>query len=206
MAYPVSVGDVVECSIVASMNSQRILQVRHYIVSVSSGSTDFRDAVPLLQTNADGIDGWIAAWKEAVATTVVDIRSRWQIIAPVRKPPIYGPDMSTKTGNVTGQPMPQNIAAFIELTTDTAGRKGHGGIHVPGQIYDDGSNGQWGQDTLDRLDALGSRLKNEVTGGGITMYPVVYSRQNPTTSPKIVDWVSMNTVRTMRRRTVSVGE
>lgn len=206
MAYPVSTGDVVEMSIMALLNQQRILTVRHFIVSTSGGVTDFRAAVNALQTSIDAPGKLLAAWKDVTSQDVVNIQTRWQIIYPVRKPPITAGALTVTTGQRAGTTLPPNVAAFVEAKTDTAGRRGHGGIHVPGMIEGTVINGRWDQDTLDLLSVLGGQLKADVTGGGITMYPVVYSRATPATSPEVVDWEVMGTCRTMRRRTVGLGE
>jgi len=206
----VAVDDIIQISIRGGLFSQRILTVLHYRITVAgSGSTD--DNIQNIATDFAGgataqqvMDNYMAA----VAAQLVITEVRAQRVYPVRT--VYKPVAVSRSGSQANDCTLSDIAMSIAKRTNRPGRHGIGRWQVAGLPFDAYVAGQL---TDAYRTGAGSDLAQAmlvpwttVTGTAISLTPTLY---NPDVTPHFSDLVSASpedTVRTMHRRTVRVGE
>lgn len=205
-----AVNDVVQFTLRGLLFNQRILTVLHYSVSVTTGGsteTQLGDAAADFGANLGGqtvVDKYMAC--AAPNLTVTECRA--QRVSPTRS--IYMSAALTRSGGQALECLTPNIAASLEKRTATPGRKGVGrwqlaalatDTYVAGVLTDAFVLGPM-------TDLATEMMKSwtKVTGGAITFVPCIF---NPGTTPPfspLLAVVPKNTVRTMHRRSLLVGE
>lgn len=214
MAYNLAIGDVIEVSFEQLLYGQRLLNIRHYVVTTIStpqfANLDFDG----WETSITGVGG-ITDKMKALASVDWSITGVvFQRIRPTRNARYRIPE--NIVGSSPTQAKTPNVAATIYLTTDFA--TVHGGPFPRGQV----SNWHQGGIPVDaydggvvlgalstQLNQLGTQLALPlVNGNGNEMSPVVYHRKAPTIDEShdpIINHASNPYVRVMRRRTVGLG-
>ncbi|HWI70242.1 MAG TPA: hypothetical protein VNS88_18065 [Nitrospiraceae bacterium] len=206
-----AVNDVLAVSIRGSLFSQRIITVLHYAVNVAATGTVEDN---LLQIATDWTGG--TGSRAGILSHMLDCQGveyncdevRVQRVYPTRS--IYMTHKANDPGAHADPCTTSNIAASLVKRTSTPGRKGVGRVQlagIPQTAYADGL-----------IDPVYAGLKltpwcNDLissystSGPVLTLVPVLY---NPTAAPPryslIIQIFPEDTVRTMHRRTLRVGE
>lgn len=208
MPYNVNTGDCMEITIDMRMNGQVLLSVFHYLINTGGGPVDGVTAIEEMNVlwNSSAPDTFLSDYAGCItgAVTINAIVFQW-ITTTRRARVVKAPEVTG--GILTGDTMPQNLAAAITKRSETAGRRGVGTLHMPAILVANVSAGQLTTTGLAVYDDFLPRLSEEillVTSG--RMIPVVYHRTNPALSAPITGAEQQRTVRTMHRRTVGVGQ
>jgi len=202
--------DVIQVSIRSTLFDQRILNILHYIVNVAhTGSTG--DQLKDIATSIANDTG-----SQPIISTLIALFSPELLIDDVRAQRVYPArtiyyqtDVSQAGTNIAGCKT-SNVAMSLTKRSETPGRKGIGRIQLAG--IGDGYMvaGKWdlggiGAEVLAVRNALVGSYTTAATP--ITLVPVIF---NPTGAPdhySVVTNVDFeDTVRTMHRRTVRLGE
>jgi len=202
---PIDPADqVIQITIIAELDSQDIYNCYHY-VKLGGG-------MPLTLQFSQGLatdyyDNYvnIAAYKLMFNPLYEIKRVHGQIIYPVRnalgsKVPVGG-----IAGTRAGTPLPTSTQWSVTTLTDMPGPGGRGGNRYCGFNADDVEDSEitaaFGIDGNDGVLALYS----PILIAGNPMDPLVYKRNDPLGSNRIVQYILEDEVRTMRRRVVGRG-
>jgi len=206
-----AIGDIIEFSILWEYFSDKYMNVLHFRkTTAQTVPTDVPTELDQINTKflAGGAGSLFTSVRAVVAQNVTMGFVRSQQIWPLRSvaeqanvgvPGAVGND--TATGN---------IAATITKRTQNAGRKMVGSFHTPGL-----PDGTYINGVIQRPSAfytalldLGDALEaNIVTTQGGVYEPVLFHRNDqPPTATRLFSTIVQDTVRTMRRRTVGVGQ
>lgn len=208
MPYTVGNGAILEVSIRGTYDSQRFISLFHYKYELPSGDTNgillintinplfnSADAGTVLKEYTDCLN------EQAVVEEVV-----YQWVQPTRRARVVKSPVIAN-GAVLGDGAPPNLAMSLTKRSDVAGRHGVGTLHMPALTAANYNRGRFtllGQDLYGPLQtAILSPLNIEF---GENMVPIVYDRVVPANSAEITTVVNNQTVRTMHRRTVGLGE
>lgn len=203
--------DIVEVSFRGTLFGQRILNILHYVVNVTASGTTEAQLLRLAQDLVQGTGnpaGLETHWLDCfgVEYTLDEIRA--QRVYPDRT--IYQKFAANDVGTHASPMVSSNQATSLEKRTLTVGRKGIGRIQVVGPPQGEFANGVVGAVYLaGPIATLITDLKSSYTTsvGPVTYVPCLY---NPTGAPDkysvLFDIVPQDTLRTMHRRTVRLGE
>jgi len=208
MSYDVANGDVLEVTIQGVMNSQRVLHVLHYELNDLPAPTDGPTLIDdfNLVFNVPGAGSYIGDFAAVVCDSYKfqTVVYQW-IFATRRARIVYVP--AVLQGEVATTAAPVNLAVAITRRTDDPGPSGHGTIHLAGVPLENIDASLLKPDALPLYDDIVAQQEEMITaGGGANLYPVVFPKLNPALFKRIVSGQLQQTVRTMHRRTVGVGE
>lgn len=206
MAFPVSVGDIVEVRIRARQSGQQLLNVLHYKVSTGSsfdGAVDFEEALAIIN---DGTIGIITAYKAFANGDVFFSGMDMQLIYPTRYRSVSA--AVGAFGLREGMAMPQNVQASVTRRVDEAGKSKTGRTELFGLITEDQEDGLLTLDAVTLASTLAGKMSQniELVTGTLVFQPIIYSRSFPLTSNPVVGYRVQDSVRVARRRTVGVGK
>lgn len=208
MAYTVESGAILEVTIRARQLDQRVLSIFHYRYETTAGPADGPTVINAANTklNTPDVTSLLGAWAKAVQNEVGIEEMVYQWLWPVRRARAVKAPARTQ-GLRVGDAAPSNISVFIEKLTEVAGRKGHGGLHMPGLTTDAYAGNEITLGYLTDLNDLRARMKEVVVlEFGQQLTPVVFNRAAPATSIDVLDTVVKEGVRTAHSRTKGVGE
>lgn len=207
MAYTVAAGDILEVSIASRLNGQRLLSVFHYVLSTGGGPIDGIAAI-------DSFDGlwnlavageFMQSYADAMVRDVSIEQVVYQWIHTTRRARIvFSP--ANDTGEAAGTALPQNLSAALTKRSEVPGRLGNGTLHMPGLAVESVVSGELNLAGVAVYNDLIANLPQVYTFDGNSLTPVIYHRAAPALSPVITTADVQQTVRTMHRRTVGVGE
>lgn len=207
MPYNIDSGAILEVSMIGGLASQRVMVVRHYVVSMDFTSNhDGVAQIVLFDAEIGAAGGLQEMMAGAMSSDVAIERFRYQWIYPTRYAYI---ELTPSIVNGTlGTPSaPPGTSGAITLQADTTGRHSRGTTHVPGVPAADIVLGYITAPTIDAYsdlkDALVANVSTEVTLN--TYEPIVYNRVQPQFSAIISHGATQNTARTMSRRVVGRG-
>lgn len=204
-------GAIIQLSLRGTMFSQRILNILHYVV-ISPGTSgtvlgQLQDLVDTLANDGDGgllISKFLAT--QSASYSLDSIRA--QVVDPTRSP--FAENTAIQVGTAAGTSNTANVAVSITKKSDVGGRHGIGRMQLAGVPSSQIASGRvQGAFAAGPLKALADALKfNIITApSNVTMEPVIY---NPGVVPfnysQIIQTTVQDTVRTMHRRTLFVGE
>lgn len=203
-------NDVIQVSFRGTLYGQRILNILHYaVVSAPSGSTiDQLEGLANSMANNTGSVQPVAKLLAVLSTdfTLDDVRT--QVVYPTRT--LYTQIASGATGAVEMTAGTANMAVSILKRGVDGGRKGVGRMQIAGVPQGQAALGKWDfSGVLTDWADLRAALAASFTSASpvVTMTPVIY---NPTGAglkfQAIWSWTQEDTVRTMHRRTVRLGE
>jgi len=216
---PYTVPSLAVCSVSlrAFLFNQRVMNTFYYQFTAGANITD--GAAFLLDFNGqlDAGGQLYDAWKGCVSSDVINITADLQWITPtryVKRTFIVGP-----VGDLGGTTL-TNVSSVVTLRSSRADRRSLAHKHLPGVPSGEVANGLISGALSGALDNLGDQASLDVTVGARTMSPVVYGRPRPAYTDKhgnfhpalpesirLIDThIVGDTARTMRRRTVGVGE
>lgn len=210
MAGGLVVGDIVEVSFIGTAFEQLILNILHYRVTVQApGTTTVQgDLANIALSFAVGGDNDLASLMVPLLSTNYGMDFvKAQAVFPVRYASVQVASVIQGTGGTGAR---TNDAGVITKRTQLSGRDQVGSIHL-GPLPDDLVNsGQVTNDWLTAANTLGDAMLLVVSPtGGPTMEPVLWHRTVPASgqySTRITNTIAQDTVRTMRRRTVRLGQ
>lgn len=202
------INDVIRVTYWQRLFSQRVLTVLHMRCTTApgAGTDDFTALNNLSQVLAAPTDPLMSKWRALVAPDLLFDEVRSQKVYPSRS--VYGSSAMGYTGTFAGTANTANIAASIEKRSSVPGRRGIGRVQMAGvptvalvsgsftSAYLTAVRTAW----LEMLIAVASPVDGAVyqtcLWGGLQTGP----------STDLIDVQAKDTVRTMHRRTVRVGE
>jgi len=205
-----ALGDVVQVSLRGTLYGQRILTILHYSVGVTAAGTDY-DQLSILSSNlvtgggsSDPIPQILAG--QAPEYQLEEIRA--QRVYPTRT--VYAATIDGRFGTYATGTELSNIAASFEKRTLTPGRMGIGRVQLAAIPTAAMNNGEL---TAGYLAAEAANIAQAIMMGITTSGPIVTYAPclfNPTApvnkfSP-LLSVIPQASLRTMRRRTLRVGE
>lgn len=205
-----AVDDVIQITYRGAHSGQRILMVLHARCSAAAPApaAELSVLADLAGKLADPADLRLIDLLACVGPEYSITAVRCQKIKPVRT--IYQEVGGGGTGTFVGQSSTPNVAASIEKQSTHVGRSGIGRVQlcgIPNAVYSAGVlEGAYKNGVL---DTFANRLIGSFTGG--TLYPgYEFTWCLPAGGADhtydIYDTIPQDTVRTMHRRTVRVGE
>lgn len=207
MPYTVVTGDILEVAIKARQADQRVMNTFHYRLISDGGPLDGIGAINAFNPLFNGGAGtMLGEWVKTVNTGVTVEEISYQWVHAIRRARVSKLP-SLLVGIVAGTKSPPNLAATLTKRSDLAGRRGLGTVHMPGLVNENWAEGRFTPGGLDTYGTLLSLLfAAVVVDFGITYQPVIFNRETPSDSPPVTNSNAQQTVRTMHRRTVGVGE
>jgi len=205
------VGDIINVRVRGNLFSQNVITTFCYKLGVQGSSTD---------TNTQ-LSAFNAAFKTSInspyAFMLAAISSSWGGLQIVSQQVTPGMSVQVKTsisGDVGGRGVANtaNLAYVVSKNTELAGRSQLGSWHLPGVDVTDIDDGFVEVAQIARLQAFADKavLPFTVVALGAQWIPQIFHRNNPPVAPStassIYQTTVRDTVRTMRRRTINVGE
>lgn len=193
-----AVGDILQATIVQSLQGSQMVNVLHYRVdAIGTGTAEIALAQELGETLAP-------AMKSALSTEWAYVATIGQRLRPL---PMTFPFIDTTdagSGSVTGAALPAQNALNITKTTLFAGTRWRGrfcltGLPVAAQV-----GGQWSASAITSVSGIVSALLLQLQPGAWVFRPVLFHRDDGTVTP-IDDFVVQKTVRAQRRRQFGKG-
>jgi len=201
-------GDTVQLTFRGTLAAQRILTVLHCQIITPDPTTSITQDLFAIadRFSAPALVGSpLKALLACQATNVTQLELRAQRVWPQRS--IYMSAPIGANGTYDAACITPNIAASLEKRTTHSGRKGIGRVQIAGVPTEVVSDGLLGGPYRALMDDLGFALVGTYT---LPASPLQLSfclpSANGDPSYRIFGWVSMDTVRTMHRRTVRLGE
>lgn len=216
MAIPVTNQSVFSYTVESDVAGQRCMNVYHYQLTASTGALADYVALAADLDAANRAANRIVPLTAALMSSNNSItRTRVQSVYPTRLV-VQEFSPGAVDGTQAGSPMPPNVSAVIEKTTDYASRWGRGSAHIAGVPIGEDSGGIWGGGFMASMVSLGAAIKLQLTttGAAATWTPILYHAataakpDKPATTTRITpitECYALDTVRVMRRRTVRVG-
>lgn len=170
-------GDVVETKVYNLLDDQLGINVRHWQVRLVEGpSAQLSELATRLEVLVE------PSYKALMAGPASFRGVGARVIDPALSLEVYS---NTLTGLAAGgvTPLPKQVAGFISLRTDTAGRRGRGRIYVPFPSTDHVEpDGNPTVGYLNILQLLANIYTGEVVvagsgGGSVTLDPVLWGRE-----------------------------
>lgn len=203
MAQPIATGAIWQMTIEYTMNQQILLNTFHYLQD--GGVADYPTFAAQWDTWNLAAGHMIEALLPAItgAATVTGIT--YQPIRPSRYRPVKV--IHSLSGSQAGQDVPQNVAQVITRAGVLANKHNLGSIHLPPPQADQIVGGSLDVGQVALLNVLASRVLQVVApgGGGVTLTPVLISRNVVLTPQPLTIAFGQVTARIMRRRTVRLG-
>jgi hypothetical protein len=206
MPATVHANDIIQISLIGQMNKQRVMNVLTYkVTSLDEGLTNIKDVCDQVQSIWEG-DTDLAFMTKL--QTLVSSTAQWdvvraQVIYPVRT--AYWSNSPNKQPLASGNALPQNVAAVITKRSDESGRGKQSDLFIYGLTQAVVAEGQFTAATIAKLNDVGKSISQEITiGENGVLTPIIYGPSGNQT--EITYYKSQTECRTMRRRTVRVGE
>lgn len=210
MAGGLIVGDVVEVSFIGTAFEQTILNILHYRVTVQApGATTVNSDLGVIASSfAVGGDNDLATLiSKCVSNSYVMDFVKAQAVFPVRYASVQVASVIPGEG---GPGSRTNDAGVITKRTQLSGRDQVGSIHLGPLADGHTADGRVVADWFDEASNLGDAMLLVVNPtDGPTLEPVLWHRNvdaGGDYTTRIINYIPQDTVRTMRRRTVRVGQ
>jgi hypothetical protein len=207
MAAPLN--SILEVGIRGRANSQVLLTILHYRVSVVAGTSDtIQEQVNFLNAiNATGANSLVNPYLAAVSNqyTMDEITAQFVAATRLRR----STQVVGTAGSLAGNVNAQNVAAVITKRTAFGGRKQLGSVHLGGLPDSSFVLGMVSAAQLALMTTLATALNQTVTPvvGAGSYVPVLWHRNDAVqpSSDRVTDHTPQTTLRVMRRRTVGLG-
>lgn len=205
MPTPVSAGSIISYTIRGVLNNQEVMSVFHYkmIGAAAPDITLLMDGVNAVLGAAGSL---YARWIDYVNNALVSVKTRIQVIYPVRYA-YFEYTQALTVGQGAGLAAPQNVSAAITRRGVDAGRGNIGTIHMPGVNANDIGSGNIVGGAIAKLTLIGSESNVTRASGvaGVDILPILYKRSAPGASVPPVSFIVQSSSRVERRRTVGLG-
>jgi len=203
MAYSVPIGGILEVVVFATQFNERVMNTYHWRTGVAN-LTDGEAAAGTFVSGMVSAD-LMVDYANAVASTVDDMQISAQWIYPTRRPKIVYP--TTYAGAVEEPALPSNVSMVFSRSSEVAVRGGTGSVHlfgVPRTFVEANVLTTAGTTALAEVSQWGEYAAT-ITGG-TTMTPIILKRLDPGLSTPVSAITPRDSIRTMRRRGVRLGE
>jgi len=197
-------ADTYRFTFVGDYNGSVMENVLHFKVTAVGGG-----AAPTTLTVGTGLlnelqPAYLAMLNEAYTLVL----ARCQLILPVKTDPVEIPAVGTVIGDITGDGLPAVIAAIITWRTGVADRKHRGRSFIPAQSESQCDESTLAAGQVSIMDTFADACVTPITVGTAPnsedLTIAVLSRElNQATV--VTNWISRNSVRTMRSRTPGRG-
>lgn len=206
MAFPISVGDIVETRLRMLFNEQQLLNVWHYRVSSGSsfdGAVDLNAALAVLDGD---VESFVGQYKGFASQDVFFSRLDMQVIYPTRY--ITVSRGINTFGSKVGTSLPQNVQASFTKRVPLVGRSVTGRAELTGLTSDDVNEGNLAVTAIAGVAGVAAQMRATITipDSTVVLSAIVYHRSTPVDSQAWESTQVQSTVRVARRRTVSVGK
>lgn len=210
------VGSVFAVQFRGKINEQQwITSFQYQVLVQSSAASPVADLGAIVSTmNADATSLYNKFRLCLPATTEVDFISAQQLhfARSVRIDLV-----PTSAVGSRGDATTPNLSAVITKGTDSGDRGQVGSIHLPGVATEDQNDGVLILGLLAAMDVLGSTMLAgfNIPASGLDSFPVLYHPDikddeghitRPWFTTRLTRWISQDTIRVMRRRTIGVGK
>lgn len=205
MPTAVPVGSIVNYTIQGELANQLVMNEFHYVTSGSS-APDIDIFMSAVNTTLVGVGKLFDTWTAYVNNALVNIKTRVQVIYPVRY--AYKEFVNTTTtGAGLGLPAPPNVSCVFTRRGVDAGRGNVGTTHLPGINLNDISNGRVTAGAQTNIGTIAAQAIATVASGiaGVNLIPILYKRSAPGSSVPPKTYIVQTTTRIERRRTVGLG-
>lgn len=203
-----SINDLYLYTLRGELFGQRIISTYHYRIDAITGTPDAQVAALELLQKLNDAGGIRATYLACVNNDYLMLEEWCQRIAPQRLAAVRN-TVNLNGLYAAGVSRTANTAASITRRGVLATRSSISSLHVPiGQSIDEMADGFLTQDLKDVLTTHAAQIPLQVTTatGAITWTPVIPFVANPVASHDIEIAFVQDTTRTMRRRTVRLGE
>lgn len=204
MAWVLQGGSIVEVSIVGELFGQRTLSVFHYKYTSGVNLADGKPVMDLLAAILNDAGELVDEYANVVSNSLLIRQLVIQKIHPAPRIRRYVYTPAFGIGQVQSPAMTPNVAVAITKTADEATRHGVGTLHLPAVPFAAYDDGEIAAASIPAYDNLLSVLKSPLDTG--LWVPVLFNKANPAASLEITETTLQTTLRTMRRRTVGVGQ
>lgn len=202
---PQLVGDLVRVTIVGTLFQQTIMTVLDYKVTESSGDT-IRVVANALDATFDAANDLYDSYRAVTPPEYTHTFTWIQTIRPTRfTKSIFAVD--SPGTNATSTKV-SNVAAVITKRSELANRRGLGSVHMPIAPTASGvTNGKIVAPMRTLLNTLGDKivLSRPILAGLTTLVPVIVNSGFAFPAVEYSDYITQDTSRVMRRRTVGLG-
>jgi len=193
-----AVGDILQATVVQSLQGQQILNVLHYQVkTVGTGTAEILLAQDLGERLAP-------AMKSLMSQDWAYVSTIGQKVFP--RPPSFPYIDSTDAGigSIPSGALPAQNTLNLTKTTQFAGTKWRGRVCLSGLAEASSTGGEWENTALTAAAPIAAALTSDITTGGWVLTPVLWHREDGTATP-LTGIIARKTIRAQRRRQVGKG-
>lgn len=203
-----SVDDVLILTFSGTLFEQRIMTVLRMVVVAGDPGPTNQDQLEAILTFFNDPVGGGKPFNELLdcqTNQVMYSEARIQRIYPFRT--VYYPQPCTGVGTGAGNAASANIAAVVRKRSNKIGRTGIGSVHVAGIAEVSMTSGLIEPGLVTELSEFGATLKDQYTMPASTLAVRFCTANGLNADETIVTATSVDDrVKTMRRRTLRVGE
>ena len=193
-----ALNDVLQATLVQSLQGQELLNVLHYRVdAIGTGTAEIALAQQLGEDLAPALKAVMSTDWAYVATIGQKIRP-----APASFPFVDTTDAGA--GTVASPALPAQNTMNLTKTTQFAGVKWRGRVCFSGFGEVAAVGGQWEVSMIAAMSAIVSILQANVQPGAWVFKPVLFHRDDGSVTP-IDDFIARRTIRAQRRRQFGKG-
>lgn len=208
MSYNVNTGAYLEATIRSEVLGQTCLSIFHYRWDSTAGAQDGDTLADKFRAAFDTAANSLLKKYAACMGTGAGLRElvvQW--LYPTRRArKSYVP--SQAAGLIVGDLATSNIAGAITKQSDDVGRHAQSTLHMPGIPANMFDAGKVNDEQLGNYAVLGGKIKEvlDIDFDLGQFVPVIFNRVAPNLSKQITHFTVRDTLRTMHRRTVGLGE
>lgn len=202
----VALNDVIEFTIVQSLDGQMVLNTLHYVVTSMENAPDIKTITEGIATAWKAADKLLFQMWDLQSTSVQYRGLRGQIVHPVRSAYWLALPEEGDGGNEAGDTLPVNVTAVLTKRTAAIGRETHGSFYLAGMMAAAETASLWKTTTMTDLNSLAVQLSQSITVAGAQLDPIIFHGTNPVADDYLMDTYAQPEVRITRRRTVGRGE
>jgi len=205
----ISVNDIIAVSFFGRISGQRMINTLHYRANDTSAlatSTLMNNVITEVRAGGGGGDFLESAFLNCIGQNYTLQEIRAQKITTVRAK--FESQARAVPGNVAVDCDAPNIAGVITKRGALAGRKYIGSLHMPGVPNGYYLEGDISGTYSTVLNSLATVLLGTIVAGtpAVNYFPVIYNRGSATPWTELSSLLVQTSLRTMRRRTVGLGE
>jgi hypothetical protein len=210
MATPTPLPEhaVIQIRIESTLLDQHFINTYHYKWDADTPADDYLVELAALKDSFMQAGGMYETWLNCMSNDLVCTVINFQPVWPIRLA-TYGFVPTSAAGSRAPPNLPVNTAAVIERRGALANRKNVGSVHLPGTVTDSlfDPSGKWTATFMGFLDAHAEEVATDLEGTGVInkFHPVLFNLANPTETVEVVQCISSEEPRTMRRRGFRLG-
>jgi hypothetical protein len=201
-----NVGDIVSVTFGGTLFSQRVMNVLHYRVSISSDSPSYVEASRRVAFAMQ--QGMVSPGLTMLAAQAPEYVLDWVRVQKVNAARERYVQYSVgNPGTYAGVCTSPNVSAVLLKKSESVSRRGLGTFHLPGLPQEGYVGGYLTPAYQEKMNAIGATLLNPVTpvNDAVTVQPVIWTPADGLVYYPITATTLITTLRIMRRRTVGLG-